>query len=213
MRMYGISMAVMASVALTFSAHAAVVWTGPALTFLKTGAQSPALVQDVLTPAVSLTRGSVGFLYNAAAGETSGDPFSFPNAPAGTEWAFAGLEGNPVGAAFSAANFAALSFDTFVSSLGGPGLAGGGGANNGIGNVILNQPGVAHLVAEDIYFDIQFIQWTNPLNGAIVEYSRTTVPLPAALPLFAVACAYLRRRRRVSRHRAVGYFRDSNALP
>lgn len=213
MRMYGVFMAVMVSIALTFSAQAAVVWSGPAQTFLKTGAQSPALVQDVLTSAVSLTRGSVGFLYNAAAGETSGDPFNFPNAPAGTEWAFAGLEGNPVGAAFSATNFAALSFDTFVNALGGPGPAGGGGANSGIGNVIVNQPGVAHLVAEDIYFDIQFIQWTNPLQGAIVEYSRTTVPLPAALPLFAIACGCLHRRRRASRHRALIYFKDSNAPP
>jgi hypothetical protein len=191
MRIHAFVIACLFGIGPVSSAYAATVWTGPESTFFKTGAE-PTTVQDVLTAGVSLTRGASQFLFNPLGGDVA----SGPTTPTGTEWAFAGLDGNPVGLDFSASNFAALSFDTFLSSLGGPGVPGGGAAGGGIGNVILDQPGVVHLIAEDVYFDIQFLQWGSAVTGGNVEFARSTVPVPAALPLLASALGFLGIRRR-----------------
>ena len=172
-------------------AYAATVWTGPDVVFSKNGSD-PTSVQDILSASVSLTRGAAAFLFNPLAGEIS----SSATSPAGTAWAFAGLLGNPTGNDFTASNYTALNFDTFLNALGGPGPAQGGSV--GIGNAILNQPGVLHLIAEDIYLDIQFTEWTDAFNGSIVSYARSSavVPIPAALPLFSLALGLLALRRK-----------------
>ena len=177
------------SLVLSASANAMTVWNGPSVVFTKAGSQ-PTTVQDALTPTVSLTRAGTGLLFNPLGGEPGFSSLS----PVGTEWAFAGLLGNPSGANFSASNFAGLNFDTFLNALGGPGAGAppnqGGG---GVGNVILNQPGVVHLIADDIYFDIQFTEWTDAFSGGLVTYSRSSavVPIPATLPLLGSAFALL----------------------
>ena len=167
---------------------AATVWTGPLVTFAKDNSST---IADILTPNVSLTRGAVQFLYNPSAGELGASPSS----PLDTEWAFAGLDGNPTNSTFSATNFTKLNFSSFVSALGGPGPAGGG--SGGILTTILNRPGVLHLISDDIYLDIQFSVW-NPgglMGNAAIEYARSSVPIPASLPLISGALGVLAWRR------------------
>ncbi len=176
-------------------AGAATVWDGPDVLFSKDSSQ-PTTVQDVLTPDVSLTRGTSGILFNPLGGDVGAGA----GTPSGTLWAFDTDIGNPTDADFNAANFAALTFLPFLDAVGGS--RGDGGP--GVPNVILGTGGVLHLVAEDVYLDIEFLTWTNVAGnpGAAVSYLRsspTVIPLPAALPMAATGLAllgYRGRRRR-----------------
>ena len=69
------------------SAASAEVWTGPTMTFAKTGSSDPALPenQDQLTPNVAITRQSFGGIFNAVTEST----FTREISPADTEWASA----------------------------------------------------------------------------------------------------------------------------
>ncbi|NNM01633.1 MAG: hypothetical protein HKO62_12845 [Gammaproteobacteria bacterium] len=189
--------AVTLTAALIYScgAAAAIVWDGPDVLFSKVGTQ-PDSVQDVLSAEVSLTRGNSGILFNPLGGDTG----PAVGTPTGTRWAFDTAIGNPGDAAFAAANFAELTFLPFLAAVGGPTSAGGAG----VPNVVLGNPGVLHLVAADVYLDIQFLSWTSAFDnpGSAVEYLRSSaavVPVPAALPLFAAGLALLRWRGRAPR--------------
>lgn len=175
------------------AAPAATVWTGPDTTFFRSNNVNNI---DMLTPSVHLTRGAIQSIFNVAA-EPGFDTINF-DSPADTAWAFADLNGNPNDAGFDAANFANLNFAPFIVALGGPGPANGGGPGSGIPNMVLNRPGVLHLISDDIYLNIEFSIW-NPggvLGDAAIQYSRATVPVPAALPLFGSALGLLAWRRR-----------------
>lgn len=183
MRLHGIFTACALGAALSFNTFAATVWTGPPTVFSKTGAET---TQDVLTANVSLTRGNGSVLFNPLGGDGGPNPLTTPS---DTEWAFRGLGGNPGDSTFGAGNFMALSFDTFVNALGGFGA--GGGAGGGLGDNIVGRPGVLHLISDDIYLDITFSVWDTALAGAAMSYTRSTVPVPAALPLLAAALGVL----------------------
>lgn len=65
-------------------------------------------------------------------------------------WAFSGLEGNP--ASIEASDYLTLNFsNSFTGAFGGAG-------NNNVRSRILNRPGVAHLVADEIYLEITIIE-------------------------------------------------------
>jgi hypothetical protein len=173
---------------------AATVWSGPTIIFTKQRFADPGLPanQDRLTDRVALTRGSAQGLYNPLRQQSYSE-----GGPAGTRWAFAGLEGNPE-AGFSAANHMQLNFLTWEEALGGrPSLAGN----------ILDRPAVVHLVEEDIYLDIYFTDWAiGGGGGGSFSYTRTSpappsaseedipLPLPALLALGAVLAAAGSRR-------------------
>jgi hypothetical protein len=167
--------------------NAATVWTGAVVEFSKDPFADPMIAanQDGLTPLVSITRDSTQGLFNAVQ-----EPFfqSSGASPAGTEWAFQDLNGNP-DSGVSAENFASLIFTDWQNAL-----------ERRAGDNILERPGVVHLLSEDIYFDILFTEWGRGGGaGGGVTYLRTSpIPVPAAAWLLASALGllgFVRRRR------------------
>jgi hypothetical protein len=144
------------------TAMAATVWTGPAVSFSKAPFANPALPanQDFLTSNVALTRGSTQGLYNALQEIL----FTHIVSPAGTQWAFASLNGNP-STGVTAGNFAALTFTDWETSLGG---------SAGLSTNILGRAGVLHLIADDIYLDITFTGWSALATGGGFAYTRSS---------------------------------------
>jgi hypothetical protein len=143
-------------------AVATTVWTGSAVTFTKAPFANPTLAsnQDSLTSNVALTRGNNEGLYNAVL-ESS---YSGAQSPVDTEWAFAGLNGNP-SSGVTAANFAVLNFSGWAASLGGP--------PNLQGNIV-GRSGVVHLITDDIYLNITFTSWAGGNNGGGFAYTRSS---------------------------------------
>lgn len=168
------------------------VWNGPSIAFAKAPGTDPTLAenQDRLTGGVWLTRSSSGGIYNVAPPPAGpGEIFFGISSPAGTAWAFSGLDSNPSGAAFGASHYGNLHFTDWAGALGGSGLL--------LFN-ILDRPGVLHLTAEDVYIDITFTAFGSarsfPSSAGAFAYTRTTaspVPAPAALLLFAPALTAL----------------------
>lgn len=182
-------------VTLTTAANAATVWVGPEVTFSKAPFADPTMAvnQDSLTPLVSITRGDMQGLFNAVQESF----YSSGGSPAGTLWAFQGLNGNP-DSGVSADNFGSLLFAGWQDSL-----------ESRVGPNILDRPGVVHLVSEDVYFDIVFTEWGQGGGaGGFFTYVRTSpvsespspVPVPAAAWLLGSALGLLGfvRRRRVA---------------
>lgn len=135
-------------------ASAQTVWTGPAIAFVKPDFANPAepANRDAILPGVvEITRAETQGIFNFAQEEA----FSFAVSPADTEWAFA--NNNP-GQIIEATNFAALTFDPWVTA---HGLGGG--------TLHLDLPGlpaVVHLISADIYLDLVFTSWTpGPMAG------------------------------------------------
>ena len=160
---------------------AAEVWTGPTVQFTKTAFADPALEanQDRITDQVWLTRGNREGIFNART-EVS---HTMELSPEDTEWAFAGLEGNPTGAAFGADQFATLNFQPWAPSLGGMSF---------LQDNIPDRPGVVHLISEDIYVDIIFTAWGGGTSGGSFSYERSSpqspeAPLPVPLPSWSMA--------------------------
>lgn len=117
---------------------------------------------DEVSASVHLTRGSGGWLYNSLQENASDD-----NTPSGTEWAFAGIDGNPE--VISANNYAGLTFNTFPI------------AANGYSAYHMQYiPGVCHLIAEDIYFDIRIAAWfgcnSNSASDSLIILERSAIP-------------------------------------
>lgn len=187
----GKAIAVTLLVACTTAVNAATVWTGPLVEFSKVAANdvNQAEYQDRITPLVWLTRGPSQGLFNIAQ-EASFQRFANIS-PVGTEWAFQGGPGNPE-SGVSAEDYASLDFRDWVSALGGP---------QQVKPNILDRPGVVHLIEEDIYFDILFLEWADPRGDTAVRYVRTSpIPVPAAAWLMASALGFLgflKRRRTV----------------
>jgi len=95
---------------LTLHAGAQTVWTGLSESFSKAANADWTLAsnQDAITPNVILTRQTIEGIFNIAV-VNSFDRFTGQNAPADTEWAFAGIN-NP--GVVSAPDWALLNFDT-----------------------------------------------------------------------------------------------------
>jgi hypothetical protein len=167
-----------ATLTLPFLSEAAVIWDGPETTFTKPGSAdwTQPVNQDHLTPGIALTRADTQGLINIVL-----EPSYSGASPAGTTWAFRGLNGNSSSASeITSANYGNLTFSSWQTALGGPGQL---AAN------ILNRPGVIHLVSEDIYLDVMFTAWSDGRNegGGGFSYTRTTpVPEPEQTAAMAV---------------------------
>ncbi len=154
--------------------------------FTRPPSPEPALVTDPITPLVIIARAEEFGLFNLAAETAYLPDFS----PAGTAWAFAGLNGNP--AILGAADFASLTFMDWKNSLGG---------RFALLPNIVDRPGVLHLIEEDIYLDLTFTAWGGPGDGGSFSYTRTAGPVPEpsfVLLLLAVGPLLLPRRRRAA---------------
>ena len=160
------------------SAGAMTVGTGPSIDFVRLPNADPTLAenQDRITDTVWITRGAIQGLFNFAREDGYSD-----SSPAGTQWAFQGLNGNPT-EGFSAAEFASLNFSTWTQAL-----------EEKVGDNILFRSGVVHLVDEDVYLDIVFTGWgVATTGGGSFAYTRSSIiPLPAAVWLFASALSLL----------------------
>lgn len=134
--------------ALAGGAGAQTVWDGPSIVFTKADFADPTLPanQDRITDNVWLTRGIVGGVYNAAVA----DSYTF-DSPLDTEWAYG-----------SAADYESLTFSTWFDWH-------GGNPPSTIG-----QDAVVHLISEDIYLDITFLEWTCCAGGGGFSYQRST---------------------------------------
>jgi hypothetical protein len=147
----GLFLSLLLAGATTPIAHATEIWSGRTFGFSKAPFANPALAtsQDRITPLVWLTRASVAGLYNANL-EVAYTHFS---SPAGTEWATG-----------DAVNHASLTFQTWEAW-----ASSDPPATVGI-------PACVHLIAEDIYLDIQFTTWGGPGSGGYFSYLRATIP-------------------------------------
>jgi hypothetical protein len=143
------------------------VWSGPAITFTKTGSDptdtSDPLNQDRLTDNVWLTRGGDQGMFNIAPGHE--DSYIRYTSPADTQWATSVMSAN-TGKTIAAANWQQLSFTDWAPSYGGPGFA--------LGANMTTHNAVVHLLTDDIYLDLTFSFFT---SGGDFTYNRST---PAA---------------------------------
>lgn len=132
-------------------ARAAVVWTGPLITYNQPSPDpTQAANQDRITPDVWLTRAASKGLFNAFS-ETNATAFS----PTNTEWAFGVL-----------ADYASLHYTNWLAWLNGQSPTN-----------LVGQPVVVHLFSDDIYISIQFTLWV-PAGSGGFAYLRSTPPSP-----------------------------------
>eukprot|EP01051_Picozoa_sp_SAG22_P000722 SAG22_NODE_22_length_31438_cov_47.016529_6_plen_1909_part_00 len=110
---------------------------------------------DSISPTVELGRGSHGCLFNAAAGERSGQN----NNPGGTAWAPGSFA--TVGADASDGTYGSFCGQT-------------NSRRNRIGDSPEMSNWVLHVIAEDQYWDVTFHSWSDRGNGAF-SYTRTPV--------------------------------------
>jgi hypothetical protein len=176
----GCLMLQLAVIGLPFASPAPVIWDGPDTTFSKAAFADPALPanQDHLTPGVAFTRANSQGLFNIILEQN----YSANSSPAGTSWAFRGLNGNPTSAGdITAGNYESLTFTDWETALGG---------QQNLQPNIVNRPGVVHLIAEDIYADIMFTSWGSGGSGGAFSYVRTT-PVPEPAQAGAIAAGLL----------------------
>ena len=162
-------------------AAAATIWDGPTVDFVKTdfGAEVDVIIAGV----VELTRGDSKPLYNAAVNGA----YQLGVSPAGTEWAFADVNGNPSALSLALADTGGYIYDDFKTAA--PEL-------QFIGDDTF---GILHILSMDIYIGVTFTQWTRNEDGGGFAYTRTTAPIPAPAaallaPLGLAGLIALRRR-------------------
>lgn len=130
------------------SVEATTVWSGSPVVFTKRDFADWTFPQnqDRLTDRVALTRGDLAGLFNAV----TEAGYQRNISPAGTRWAFSGINGNPT-EDFNAANHAQLVFQPWeTAACGAPILI----------SCLVNRPAVVHLIEDDIYLDLIFTAWT-----------------------------------------------------
>jgi hypothetical protein len=166
----GLLLSLALSISLSASAPAAVVWTGPTLSFTKTGA-NPSDVndpanQDRMTGNVWITRAGAGGggIFNIAPGNETGYDFVSDTSPADTLWASDLLPGNE-GKTIAASNWQQLTFGKWVDAYGGRG-------STLLGNITTHNA-VVKLVSDDIYLDLVFTGFN---NSGFFSYERSTGP-------------------------------------
>jgi hypothetical protein len=126
-----------------------VIWDGPITTFSKTSGADPtnSANQDNITPSVAITRGSGGEIYNAV----SESQFERGVSPIGTRWAIG-----------SVSNIQNLTFSSFRNTF------------TNIGNEVVGENLVLHIVDEDVYLSVTFLSWEKQQNGGAFSYERST---------------------------------------
>ena len=130
--------------------------------------------QDYYTDNVILTRGDYEGLFNIALEDYFSD---WSLSPLGTEWAYSGMNGNPVwNPGEGAVNYESLIFSAWVESL-----------EYWVGDFIEYRPGVVHLLDDDIYVDIYCTFWRcgEDGGGGGFVYDRG-IPEPATLSLLVL---------------------------
>jgi hypothetical protein len=155
----GLSLAI-ASLTMLSTSRGEVVWAGRTYQF-----DHPAFsnTQDVISPNVTLTRGSSRGLFNVAHESGFTDNFS----PESTLWA---TEAQNPEANVTATNWQNLTFDDWQTAYGGAGF---------LGNNILGTNAVLYLELDDIYLDIQFTSWgAGNGSGGEFTYLRAEPPGP-----------------------------------
>jgi len=151
----------LAIVVVAAPAMAEQVWNGPSILFSRADYVDGTLAanQDQITPNVWITRMTGGgSLWNSKTDVLATHTDCLGPAPGDTEWAFGSI-----------ANYASLTYGPFLS---------GTFANCGPPYLILNNPGVVHLISEDIYIPITFVTWQPGGTGGF-SYTRGT---PAVVP-------------------------------
>ena len=151
----------------------------------------------LITPDVAITRGNSMGIYNADLEEAynleNGDIGVENVSPAGTEWAFSGLNGNPV---FSygqgATEYQSLTFSDWETASGG---------THSFPDNLVDNAAVVYLISEDIYLDLQFTSWgVGKAGDNGFSYIRAVAPVaapePASVTLLAASALVLARRRR-----------------
>ncbi|HVT28127.1 MAG TPA: dockerin type I domain-containing protein [Lacipirellulaceae bacterium] len=146
---------------------APIIWTGPTITFSKSGADDPTLAanQDRLTDHVWITRGSSQGIYNIEQ-ETGFDRPGLTS-PIDTAWATSVVPAN-AGKTIAASNWQQLAFTDWTHSFGGPGFT--------LSTNITTKNAVVHLISDDIYLDLTF---TNFDSTGDFAYVRSTPPAAA----------------------------------
>lgn len=146
------------------------VWSGPTITFSKTGADpvdaTDPLNQDRLTDNVWLTRAGEQGMFNVAPGHENS--YVRYTSPADTQWATSVMPANS-GKTIAATNWAQLSFTDWAPSYGGPGST--------LGANITTHNAVVHLLTDDIYLDLTF---THYVSGGNFTYFRSTPAVAVA---------------------------------
>jgi hypothetical protein len=164
----GLLLALAMSVNLSEAACAAVVWTGPTISFTKTGTNlsnvnDPAN-QDRMTSNVWLTRAGLGEggIFNIAPGKESGYDFINDTSPIDTLWATNLLPGNEE-KNIAATNWQQLTFGRWVDAYGGRGPS-------LLGNITTHNA-VVKLVTDNIYLNLLFTGFN---NSGYFAYDRST---------------------------------------
>lgn len=169
----GLLLVLAMSINLSETAYAVpVVWTGPTLTFTKTGA-NPSDVndpanQDRMTANVWLTRAGTGQggMFNIA--KESGYDFITDTSPADTLWATALLPANE-GKTIAATNWQQLTFAPWADAYGGRGFT--------LSGNITTHNAVVKLVTDDIYLNLMFTGFNS--SGFFMYERSTAVAAPA----------------------------------
>lgn len=158
--------AVLVLIALAASlAPAATIWTGPPITFTKTGGADPTLPanQDRITTNVWITRGSIQGIFNAK----TESAYTHNVSPADTEWAYGTT---------ADINLTYQPWETWY-----------GGVST-LPGAIVGRNTVLHLKTDDIYIDIKFTSWgTGVGGGGAFSYQRSTAPTANLPPTVTIA--------------------------
>ena len=145
------------------SLSAQTVWSGYDYSFTKSSFD-PTLPenQDRLTSDVWITRGNNQGIYNIH------DEVAYAaGAPAGTEWAT--YINNPT-KTIAATNHSNLVFADWITAYGGP-------SGMSLPSRLLGGNAVLHLIADNIYLDLQFTNWSVGGGGGFA-YNRSPAPIP-----------------------------------
>jgi hypothetical protein len=159
-------------------ASAQSVWSGLNFTFTKADGTDPQLAQnqDRITNNVWISRDLGGGLLNAASEcGLSSCTYTHHFSPQDTEWATALLPVNS-SKTIAATNWQNLTFVNWE-----------GAYNNQVGVYILDpayRDAVVHLITENIYLDLRFIDWTSRGGGGF-SYQRA-VPEPSSVVMLFV---------------------------
>lgn len=132
----------------------------PGVEFTKPNYQTSTV--DIVSPGVHIARGNNGPLYNAVT-ENDGEVGASPR---NTRWNSSFTDSRPNYSGFNdLSNVQNRVYTDFTLAL-----------DYSIGNHVLNTPLVMHDLTTDLYYKVEFTQWTQGNNGGGFEYTRTVIP-------------------------------------